>query len=181
MPTHIKFNFDYTEQTFLDFYNNLEKTPVGKRLKAVLPEGVSNYEVFQPFFEQFPFITKNDASLEISETLIIGENLPRILPSATGMLIFPLNGQLTLKTYEFKFADLTSTWAYAIKTTDVLTTTMVADIASTLMETVLIDGPIAINGQHTHSIHPDSAGTILLVLQIPISVSWDDVVTALTA
>lgn len=179
MPTHIKFNFDYTEQTLLDLYNNLEKTQVGNRLKVELPAGVSNYEVFQPFFEQFPFIPKNDASLKISE--ILGESLPRILPSSTGMLVFPLNGPLTLKTYEFKFAEPTSKWAYAIKTTDVLTTTMVADIASTLMETVLIDGPIAINGQHTHSIHPNSTGTIILVLQIPISVSWDDVVTSMSA
>ena len=179
MPTHFKFTFDYNKQALLDLYNNLEKIQVGRRLKAVLPAGVSNDEVFQSFFEQFPFIPKDDKSLEISE--VLDESLPRILPSAAGLLIFPLNGTLTLKTYEFKFADPTSKWAYAIKTTQVLTTTMVADIEGTLMETILIDGPIAINGQHTHSVHPANTGTILLVLQIPISVSWDDVVTAMSA
>lgn len=177
MPTHFKFTFDYNKQSLLDIFNNSEKTPVGKRLKAVLPAGASNYEVFQPFFEQFPFVVKHDNSLEIAE--VLDESLPRILPGAAGLLIFPLTGALSLKTYAFKFSDPTSTWTYAIKTTDALTTTMVSDIKSTLMETVLIDGPIAIKGQHTHSINPDGT-SIVLVLNIPLSVNWDDVITALS-
>ena len=176
MSTHFKFNFAYDKQPFLDIFNNSEKSILGNRRGAVLPEGISNYEILQPFFEQFPFIQKHDASIGIAE--LTSDSLPRLVPSAIGTIIFPLSGTLSLKTYEFKFADPTSTWAYAIKTTDVLTTTMVSDIESTLIETVLIDSPIAVNGQRTHSVQTN--GAIYLILNIPLSVQWDDVVTDLS-
>lgn len=179
MSTHFKFNFDYNKQALLDIFDNLEKnlSPTGKRLRAVLPAGISNYEILQPFFEQFPFVQKHDDSLDFSET--ISNTLPQVLAGATGIIVFPLNGIISLKTYQFKFSDPRSTWSYAIKTTDVLTTTMINDIESTLIETVLIDGPIAVNGQSTHSYQIDGTSKIL-ALKIPLSVSWDDVVTALT-
>lgn len=181
MITYFKYNFDYSKQALLDFFDNLEKiqSPTGKqRLKAVLPEGISNYEIFQPFFEQFPFVQKHDDSLDFSE--IILDTLPQILPGANGVIIFPISGTVSLKTYKFKFSDPTSTWTYAIKPRDVLTTTMINDIESTLIETVLIDSPIVVNGQSTHSYQIDGTPKILS-LKIPLSVSWDTVVTALSA
>jgi hypothetical protein len=177
MTTHVKFNFEYDKQSLLELFNSSEKISVGTRLRAVLPSGASNYEIFQPFFAQFPFVPKHDLSLALVEST--ANSIPRSLESATGHIILPISGNSSLKIYEFKFSDPTSTWAYAIKSTDVLTTTMLNDIESTLKETVEIDSPIAVHGQTVTS--GQTTGSISLVLNIPLSVQWDDVVTALSA
>lgn len=176
MPNYIKFNFDYNKQTLLDIFNNSEKTTLPRRNRATLPSGIAASTEFQSFFERFPFVPKYDDSLDIVE--LPSDGLPKIYPSINGHLLFPISGDVSLKTYEFKFADASSTWAYAIKVDDILTTPMINDIERTLLETVVIDSPIAINSQNTHSFQ--TTGCIFLLIKIPPSISWDDIVTALS-
>ena len=179
MPNYIKFNFEYDKQPLLDTFNNVAKSNVGfkKANKAILDTGSAKSSVFDSFFQKCPFVPRNDLSLTLIE--FTGDSIPRTDIDSNGHVIFPLGGDVSLKNYEFKFSDPTSTWAYAIKRTDVLTQTMLNDIESTLIETVAIDGPTAIDGQTTHSFQ--TAGAIVLILKIPLSVSWDDVVTALSS
>ena len=177
MTSYANINLTYDKQALLDMFNSAEKTVLPRRTKSILPSDFASTGILKSYLDKFTFIPQNVDSVEITQ--ITKTTPPHITPNNSGYIIVPLSGSLVLKTYTFKFADPLSTNAYAIKSTDVLNTTMINDIEETLSDTISVQNPIAVDGSIVHSFVP-SGDCVVLYLKIPQSVSWDEALTIMT-
>ena len=177
MPSHININHTYDASSILEVFNNAEKySPppmAGQANIATLGSEAYNDPLFAPFFDKFPFIPKNDLSIDLLQ--LTGNQRPHINPGNNGLLIFPLDVGFILNTYSYQ----TTTVDDAGRPTMNFGTMTVADfdaIETTLIESVMITTPVAIDGLTTFSMHLDG-GTppTLLVLKIDKTINWSTV------
>ena len=167
------FNFTYDKQPLLNLYNESDKFNYPERIRANLPINTSE---FKPFLDKFQFVPHYDDCVEISE-LTQGTN-PHINPGNNGLLIFPISGTVSLKVYSYvpqkryekgrPFIDIKNLPESALN-----------DIKASMTETINITEPIVVNGLMTHSLEPIDTPAVILVLKMPVSVQWNDVIDSI--
>lgn len=177
MKSHISINFDYSKSTLLDMFNSVSKTAFPRWNKANLPAGVNEFVEFESYFNAFTFLLKEDDTIEISE--LTANTKPHVNPGNNGLIVFPISGTLTLNTYSYVSKTLDQYGRRAIDTA-AMTEEEQAQIESTLIESVDITSPMAIDGLTTFSLHPKDGSATVLFLKIPMNVQWDQVIAELT-
>lgn len=174
MPSHININYTYDASSILEVFNNAEKhTPpnLPNQLTANLGKAVYDNPLFAPFFDTFPFIPKNDFSIDLIQ--LTGNQRPHINPGNNGLLIFPLGVGLILNTYSYQTTTVDDT-GRPVMDHSTMTPADYAEIESTLIESVLITTPVAIDGLTTFSFHLDDNNPVkLLILKIDKNCSWE--------
>ncbi len=174
MPSHINVNYTYDASSILEVFNNAEKySPprVPTDIMARLSPAPYNDPMFAPFFDTFPFIPKNDLSIDLLQ--VTANHRPHINPGNNGLLVFPLDGGFILNTYSYQVTTFDSTGR---PTMDFSTMTPAdyAEIESTLIDSVVITTPVAIDGLTTFSFHLDDNNPVtLLILKIDKNCNWE--------
>lgn len=174
MPSHININYTYDANSILEVFNNAEKytTPRSPmQLMAKLGKAVYDDPLFAPFFDTFPFVPKNDLSIDLLQ--LTANQKPHINPGNNGLLIFPLDVGFILNTYSYQTPTVDDTGRPVMDPTTITPADYV-EIETTLIESVLITTPVAIDGLTTFSIHLDEGtpSSTFLVLKIDKNTSW---------
>jgi len=178
MTSKVNFSYNYSKQDLLTLFNNSTKTTSENSVRSTANLGAQSFDLEElaPFFETFSFIEKHDNSCELSSFLKNGE--PRINPENNGLLIFPVNGSLTLNTYSYVTPSKDST-GRPVMNVDSMDSAEIALIEQTKTDSVVIDAPIAVDGLTTYSLHPTAPNTIVFMLKIKRDQSWESIVELL--
>lgn len=163
-----EFDFEYDSRFFLEIFE--------KNLKdeAVRAFSKTQYDIHQEsyidkFYQKFKFIPRDRRSIEILE---VRERVgPYISPGNNGTILFPLRGELEYNFYSYVPETIENNRPILKPGTankDV--------VYPTLLETIKINKPTAINGLVTHMYRPLISPAIIFVLKIPMIVSWDQVI-----
>jgi hypothetical protein len=173
MSSHVNINYQYSAQDLLDAFNSATKVPSNNstRLIADLGEEAYSLELLAPFFEKFSFIPKNDNSLTLCQ--FVDKTRPHINPDNNGILVFPISGSLSLNKYSYVTNETDENGRPVMDFLN-LTEEEIAAIEATKSETFVIDAPIAIDGLSTYSLEPTAPDTIVFVLKIHRSTSWEN-------
>lgn len=176
--SHIDIKFDYQKQELLNLFNNSPKTQPtnSSRIVADLGKNAIDSTLLAPFFNKFSFIPKNDLSYELIQ--LLEKTRPHINPGNAGLLIFPVNGLLTLNTYSYVTPTKDSNGRLTMDFLN-MSDEEITEIEKTKIESVGIASPTAVDGLTTFSLEPTEPETIILVLKIDISSSWEQVVQKL--
>lgn len=179
MTSHLNVNLDYDKEALLAMFNAAEKTVLPRYTKAELDPEVVSSGIIRSYLDHFPYIPHNIASIDL--VIRTRDERPHITPANNGYIIFPVSGSVLLKTYSYNFADPTNNSVYAIKSTDELTPSMLLDIEATLVDTIKVDSPIAVDGNTVHAVVSEDGtqGSIALYLKIPLGVTWEEAVAAM--
>jgi hypothetical protein len=173
MTSKVNFSYDYSKQDLLNLFNNSTKTTSDNSVRIIADLGDKPYELQEiaPFFEAFSFMIKDDKACELSKFLKNGN--PRINSENNGLLIFPVNGSLTLNTYSYVTPSKDSTGRPVMNE---LYEAEIAAIETTKNNSVVISSPTAIDALTTYSLHPTESDTIVFMLKINSQQSWESVV-----
>jgi hypothetical protein len=117
-------------------------------------------------FELFPKIPRNRFNFELGANKQYVR--PYISPGNNGLVIFPIDGHLTINFYSFSATRET------LSPYKKLTDAEYKIIEDTLIDTVVIDRPMAFNGLIPHSYGSADRAVIIAILKIPLEVSWQD-------
>jgi hypothetical protein len=170
-----EFDFDYDPNLFIEiFKSNGKENSMSPFLKTLYP--INEDDSIKPFYENFNFVPTDRRSLELMEILVpVG---PYISPRNNGLIFFPVSGVL-----EFNFYSYTSNTF--VNGRPILpprsANNNYKNIEHTLVETIQVTGPVAINGLVTHKYTPLEFPTLVFVLKIPMHIPWEDVVSAINS
>ncbi len=158
-------NCQYDKESLSNLFSSASKARI-KSMYQVTDE-IYNHPSIVALFEQCPFISHNHFNVELG---IIDRYVPPyISPGNNGLVLFPISGTLKLNFYSYPGTRETL-GPFIPKTTKLLN-----EIESTLIETVLIDKPVAFNGLIPHSYGPVGVQVLVAVLKIPLDVDWNNV------
>jgi hypothetical protein len=175
MTSKVNFSYDYSKQDLLNLFNSSTKVPsdsYSERSIANLGDQPYELEEIAPFFESFSFMLKDDKACELSKFLTKGA--PHINAGNNGLLIFPVNGSLTLNTYSYVTPSKDSTGRPVMNAE--MDSAEIALIEQTKTDSVVISSPTAVNGLSTFSLEPTAPDTIVFMLKINRQQSWESVV-----
>ena len=176
MPSNIILNIDYDKTELLDLFNNSERLVLNNfnRVVAILGDNFSKLPIFTRYLDMFNFIPKSDLSIELLQ--ITGNSKPHINPGNNGLLIFPVSGTpLILNTYSYTTPHKDENGRLEMDSRS-MSSDEISAIESTLIESVPIEHPIAVDGLTTLSFHVTTEPyPIVLVLKINKMVDWADV------
>jgi hypothetical protein len=173
MPSNIVLNFAYDKNEILELFNNSEKSSlpnvVNSRIRAVLPSGIHESPIFSKYLTGLPFVARNDLSIDIFQ--IRKKMKPFVTTEVNGLLVFPISGSsLILNTYSYVTPYTNENGRPIIDLN--ISDEEVAAIEETLVDSVLIDQPVAIDGLTTFTIEPSSE-PFPVVMMLKIDQSWD--------
>lgn len=175
MSYNIGFNFQYSKQQLLDLFNSSSKVESNNSTRILANLGSEPYSIPEVslFFQAFPMIPRHENSCDFAQ--FIDNTRPHINNGNNGLLVFPVSGSLTLNKYSYETPEVDSEGRPFMDFLN-MSAEQIADIELTKTDSVVIDTPMAINGLTTHSLHPTEPNTIVLILKIPKTESWESIV-----
>lgn len=159
---------DYNKSELLKLFILSNKANVKSLYEVV--DDIKDNEYVVDLFRQFKIIPHNKFNIALGE--FQRQVLPYISPGNNGLIIFPLSGSIEFNFYsygeDFKREQLSP---YRVNDPEEIST-----IRKTLKETLIIEQkPVAINGLITHDYRPLVGPAVAMILKIPLSVDWQDI------
>jgi hypothetical protein len=157
----------YDRDSLIELFNTSDKYEI-KSLNRVTAS-IIEHPAVDRLFKLFDFIDYNTHNVELGEVRTYVP--PYISPGNNGLIIFPLQGILKLNFYSYPATRKTLS-PFRWKTVNEL-----ESIEKTLICSVNVDQPLVFNGLIPHSYGPVDKSALLLFLKIPLTISWDNIVS----
>lgn len=160
------------KQALLDLYMGSEKNKSQRGAdQAVLGSNFFNTGEFASILEQLPFIAQSDDSFKIVS--IHGDTPPTVSEGTNGVIIVPLSGEVLYKTYDLLTIPLSLLPSSNITEENIGSNKIISTVYP--KETVSISVPTVVRTDILFSTHSSSTA-IMLLISIPKSKSWNDIV-----
>jgi len=141
MLSNLPIEVTCNKQALLDLYMGSEKnrSPLGVDV-ATLESNFFNTGEFASILEQLPFIAQSDDSFKLVS--ISGDTIPRVNENTNGVIVIPLSGEVSYKTYDLLSIPLSLLPSSNITEENIGTNKLLATIYP--KETVNITVPIVV-------------------------------------
>lgn len=170
-----KLNINYDRDYFLHLFR-VSKIDISHQVFTNSTADLPNDAKVKELLNWFPFVPNDVPSISLVQ--LRKEQTPYINDRNNGSIIFPIIGTL-----EYSFYGYTAPVVNGRPTlppTNQRTESQLAEITSTLIETVTVDQPMIFNGQIPHSYkHTGYVIPVYLAFKIPEYITWEDAVTSL--
>jgi hypothetical protein len=187
-----KFDVEYDRKVLSDlFYEYIYDFPAEQNLRSpfkALSDNIdlTSHEVVSALFDTVPAIPKTGtiacrvtALCEITKPVHMHCN-----PKNNGVIFFPISGSLEVSFFSHNpplDENGRPTFSPIPDERPKLTDEEKQAIENTLIEKVILDKPMAINGLKLYSYQPVSLEPpLVFVLKIPLEVNWLDVITSIS-
>jgi hypothetical protein len=174
MPSNIIVNVDYDKTELLELFNTSEKSDlpdiVNSRIKVDFPTGIHTLPIFSKLIDTFHFVARHDQSIELFQ--IRRKTNPYVSSGFNGFVVLPISGTpLILNTYSYVSPHTTVTGRPYLDLR--MPAEEAAAIEETLIDSVPINQPVAIDGLTTFSFEAvEEPFPIVLLLRIDQSWDW---------
>lgn len=171
MSSYLNISVNYDKQVLLDLYTNSAKQidQFGASV-AVLESNFFNAGEFASILEQLPLIPQDDKSFKLVS--FTGDSAPRSNPNTNGVLVLPISGSITYKTYDLLTVPLSLLPSSNISEETIQSNKLLTTVYQ--KETVSINTPTIIRTDNLFSVHAGNSSVALLV-HMPKSKSWTDI------
>jgi len=170
-----KLNINYDKDYFLYLFRT-SKIDISHQVFTQSKADLPTDEKVKDLLKWFPFIPKDASSISLVQ--LRKQQLPYINDNNNGSIIFPMVGTLEYSFYSYTAPVVNG--RPTLSPNNSLPESQLAEITSTLIETVTVDRPMIFNGQIPHSYkHTGYVNPIYLAFKIPEYITWEDAVTSL--
>jgi len=170
-------DIDYDKDQLLELFRLSKKDISKKNFVEATGDLINNPEVSR-LLELFPFITPVSLAVGLAQLRI--DVRPYINDGNNGLIIFPVYGNLDFKFYSYQ-APIVNGRPSLSPARNAVPLELLLDIEENqVLESFIVDKPVAINGLVPHSYHvTNNRNPVFLVFKIPLDVTWDTVIATL--
>ena len=157
-------NIHYDRVGLLKLFSELPKASIKSMYQV--KDDITDLPTVVELFHKIPVIPHNKFNFELGS---INKYVPPyVSPGNNGLVIFPLEGNLTVNFYSYPATRETLS-PFIPRSKD-----KIAEIEHTLISSVLVDRPFAFDGLVPHSYGSSRNHAVIAVLKIPSTVTWLD-------
>lgn len=161
-------DINYDKDHLLALFRSAKKS-LAKKNFIEATDVVDDPEISR-LLNMFPYVPPLDPSVGLVQ--LRTDVRPYINDGNNGMIIFPIFGKLDVRFYSYQ-APVVDGRPSLSPAQGAVSDELLAQVETTVSETLIVDKPTLINGQVVHSFHVyNNQNPVFLALKTPLEVEW---------